>query len=218
MTGARKTAANMTWRELLGQQIFQKIRALGQSNPSPAFLFNQLIPTLLWPAFRIGAAGIRAGWLSRLTKQPAASAWYGSMVKLAVVDVGGVPQVDGSLFAISKGTMTQTPFTAVASVAAHTIVLTFPATAADSTQNVADLTNIFIVNSSVGTIWDQTQAMKAEYGDAVRNDGTTTVTVPVGFFTLGQHLQVYLGFVADPLEANAGTSSSSVNRDVIAVA
>lgn len=217
MTGSRKTAANMTWREVLGQQLFQTIRARGQSNPSPQYLFNQAIPAMLWPIFRLNAQNIRSGWLSKLTKQPASSAWYGSMVKAAVINVGGVPSIDGTLFGITKGTMTQTAFTAVAHAATQTVVLTWSATPADITQAATDFTAVLATLTSPSVEFNNNDPMRAEYGDASRADGTTTVTLPPGSFIVGDTVSVYLGFVGERLSSTAGTSSSSIQVTAIAV-
>lgn len=193
------------------------IRAKGQSNPSPEFLFNQTIPSLLWPVFRVSALNIRAGWLSKLTKQSAASAWYGEMVKRAVFSDAGVATVSGAGFEITKGTMSQTAFTAAAHSATQTVVFTYPATAADITQNVADLTAVVVVNGVSADKFTQVNKIKSEYGDASRADGTTTVTMPAGTFATGDHILCYLGFVADQSQPNARTSSSSVHVDTVAV-
>lgn len=212
MTGARKTAANMTWRELLSQQVFQKIRAKGQSNPSPEFLYSQLVPTVLWDIYRMIKSGIIAGWTSKLQKQPAASAWYGYNYKFGIINSGGFPIVNFPELKISKGTMTQTDFTVTNTTSAQTLTLTWDPTVVDETQNADDQVLIAVANTN-GTTDPQGNPQFFLDMTASRADGTTVVTLPAGTYVAADNIAVYLGFRGVSPNDNAGTSSTSIYKN-----
>ena len=219
MAGSRKTARKMTWRELLGQQIFQGIRAAGQSNPSPQYLQSQAVAQFAWPMVRPALEVVRTGFTSKLTKQPAASAWYKANYA-AIIGASTAPSISPvpADWIFTKGTMTPTPYTtaAVASAGAKTVTIHFQAGNADITQANTDFPLVVIYNA------DQQKTIGIAFGPGSNNRttlaGTLIVNTPTGFMAVGDEIHIYLGWYGAPTTPNAGTSSTSVEESVTAVA
>lgn len=118
--------------------------------------------------------------------------------------------IDADLL-VTKGAMTPTPFsstpTAVAST--HLVHVAWPSTIVDDTQNANDLAYIAIHNKTQDKWYPWP-------GHATRTTGPLDVDVQAGFMIATDEIQVYLGFVGDPAETNAGTSSNSVNAAIVA--
>lgn len=219
MTGSRKTADNLTWRELMGQQIFQGIRAVGQSNPSPQFIQNQAVARAAWVLARPALAVIRLGITSKLTKQPAASAWYKDN-RPAIIGTGVAPAIVPvpANYIWSKGTMTPTPLglAASASAGARTVTVLFQTGIIDSTTLATDLPLLVLYNATknltagfVGLAGTDDRSLDA---------GTWAVSTSLGFMSTGDSLYVYLGWYGAPTTLNAGTSSNSLEQHITVAA
>jgi hypothetical protein len=205
VNGSRKTARNMTVRNVNGQSIAQGKRAAGTFTPSAETLGAQLTAALLWTIFRQAREVIRFGWTSKLQKQSAASAWYKYMYENAVGAVPVLsPTLDQSEARFSRGVMTPTVITGTASAATQIVTLNWATGAADSSQLGSDtFAAVITKQSSPNGIFDGLAS-----GDT-RADGSTIWSPgSIGTFAAADTLRVYGSFRGAPSSANAGTSSN----------
>lgn len=214
--GVTQSAANMTGRTSNGIMILQGKRAKGQSNPSEEFLSNQAVSRLIWPLFRAAQGFVRKLWTSVPTGRYAANEFF-RVNRAGAMDFTDPlnPVVEPANLVFSRGTMTSTsPLTVVADVSDNKVVVTFPATAADESQNVGDLVGIVIHNRSKNKWLSYTE----DHG--VRGDGTTgNIAVnPMLSMAAGDNIDIYLSFAADPFTINYPGTSESVYATTVAVA
>ena len=202
----------MTLRTSRGQRIFQGRRAKGQSNPSPQFIQNQSVARQLNQILHSILGVVRVGFTNMTTGQTAANKYF-QYNRSNAFDLGTLPDATflPADFIISNGTMTPTPITGVTSFVAATGVLTWhwnPANA-DSSQLGGD-TPILVVHNRTQDKWTQA------FPGVIRSVQPATYTFDTTFATAGDTVDVYLGWVADPAAANAGTSSKSTYVSVTA--
>lgn len=210
--GARKTAAGMTGRTSLGIQILQGKRAKGQSNPSPEFIQAQAAGRIITGIFQRIASVINKGFLQVGPGQSPYNLFYRWTYDNAI-DLSAPPDatLEPADLLISKGVMTQTPFsstpTAVAST--HLVHVAWPSTIVDDTQSADDVVNVAIYNAT------QDKWFPAS-GGFTRTTGPEDIDVGAGFMAATNVIHVYMGFYGQPGEALAGTSSNSVHASIVA--
>jgi hypothetical protein len=106
---------------------------------------------------------------------------------------------------ISRGIMTTTPYTATPTAVAstHTVTVTNSASVMDDSQQSTDV--------RVMAVYNETQdKWFGELTTQVRSGISGILVTPPGWFSTGDILDVYTGYVAAPGSPNSNTSSASV--------
>lgn len=205
----RRTARNMTQRNVNGQWILSGKRAAGTFTPSPETLAAQAVARILWPIFRFWTGSVRHGWTSKLQKQPAASAWYGSMFKNAITGFPVTPVLDPTALQVAKGSIAPTVITATISAATQTLAIAWNTSIVDDSQLGTDILGFALYNVDTGYLYSQNAGLGTKGGAGVAN-----VLFDVGTFTVGDVVRVIPFFYGAPSTANQGKSSDSVNLGV----
>jgi hypothetical protein len=158
--------------------------------------------------FRQAPAAIRAGFKKLAVSKSEWNAFASNALRFSF-DFSSPPTallVPDDLL-VSKGTISETPISTVtADVSSTTIVVTYPATAADPGQSLTDNAIIVGYNS---TLNDWT----GNIATGIRSAGTASIPIP-GSWVAGNSIVVYLAFY-NPLSQE---SSDSVNTTGTVVA
>lgn len=214
----------MTWRELLTQQVFQKVRAKGQSNPSAEFITAQLTSAQLWEWSRWMRALITYGWtLKGSPKQGRTQSWYQKAWQemLDVVVLPAERPLNPDIAYFSNGVMAQTPFTATADASTGILTLTWdPSTIGFGKKD----TDVLVVGwQNENAAGDQVVGF-SELTTYDRGLGTIGLPYGAGIWNAGNVLNVYAAFVATEgeggvlIEPGTGIASKSYHQAVTVVA
>lgn len=205
---------NITLRGFRTQTVAQGKRVPGQINPSPEFIQSQSVASQLSQIYQRILGVVRSGWTSKASNQSEYNAWYSENYSGAF-NLSSPPTATINLANLktTKGVMTTTPIVGLtADDSSATVAVAYSSSVMDATQRTADTALVAIYNTT------QSKWFTAPQPGAQRGDSAFTISVPVGFMTTGDTLRVYVSFVADPTETNAGTSSTSVNDTVVVAA
>lgn len=214
LKGLRGSATNLTMRNSLGETVVQGKRAKGQSNPSSAFIQSQAVAFQLNFIYHRIRELVQNGWTQLGGKKTKRGAWYskayGEAFDLSAAPVATFLPAD---LKVSNGIMTPTPFggAVVADNSAATIAVLFSDIPQDATQLGTD-TVFLAVHNRTQDNWYQM------YGTSKDTSPGYTGTVPIGFMTTGDTIDVYMFFIGAPGAENAGTSSDSVYATATVVA
>lgn len=212
LKGLRGSAVNLTFKGFHSETVVQGKRKKGQSNPSPQFIASQVALARAVEIFQKAGSVISDGFT---TGNPNSSG-YNKYSKefFKHVDYSSAPAI--TIFydevLTSKGNMTITNLsdTPDPDVSDGTITLVWPTAVVDETQNANDISLIVVYN--------QTQDKWFGVRGPLRSTGGGAISVPDNFMEATNVLRVYIGFLADETEENAGRSSDSVNTSAIVVA
>lgn len=222
MTGSEKSAANMTWRQLLGQQVFQKIRAKGMSNPSAEVIQAQLTSAGLWLWSRWMSALIKYGWTTSERRQGRKQSWYAKAFKtmLTPLPAPSGEDLDPAIAYFSNGTMSQTLYTAVADASAGTLALTWDNSLIGFGKRNTDRL-VFGWYNNAATDPDIIGFSSLDVAE--RQDGTAGLSFGANIWDAGDLLDIYVCFVqaedeTGPIEPGTGIASKSVRITTVVVA
>lgn len=218
MTGSQKSAANMTWRELLGQQVFQKIRAKGMSNPSAEVIQAQLTAAGLWQWTRWMSAMIALGWTTGERRQGRKQSWYQKAFRTMMTPLPAPSgqDLDYPIAYFTNGGIAQTAFTAVADASAGTLALTWNPLVMGAGQRNTDRLIFGWYNSNAA---DPSIIAFSSLDPAERQDGTVGLSFGTNIWTAGDLLNIYVGFLqaedsTGPIKPGTGDASKSVRVEV----